>query len=104
MVTMSAGALMYVKVAVTGLKAGVVVNPTIDVVQMAFVAPDTSPGVGDWKAAVWEVNAASGQYDACCLVGPSGTVTLTPGTYDVWAKVIDNPEIPVIEGDKLVIE
>lgn len=95
--TISAASTEYVKVAVFATKAGQVINPTSDTVQMAFT--NAPPQVGDWKAASWETAAPS--YLARCLVGPSGTITLAPGTYDVWVKVTDIPEVPVKNAGRL---
>lgn len=84
----------YVKVPVSALVAGVFINPTADVVQMAFPVLNVDPVSGDWKAAIWETLDAS-TYLACCLVGPAaGTIVLVKGAYDVWVKVADTPEVP----------
>jgi hypothetical protein len=95
--TISAASTEYVKVAVFATKNGQVVNPTSDTVQMAFT--NAPPQTGDWKAASWETAAPS--YFARCLVGPSGVIQLAPGTYDVWVKVTDIPEIPVKNAGRL---
>lgn len=69
-------------------------NPTADTVQMAFILNGASPGSGDWKSAIW--TTVNGVYYACCLVGPgSGGVVLAVGSYKVWVKITDNPEVPV---------
>lgn len=85
--------LEYVKVPVAVTIAGVVHDPHLDVVKMAFPARGVSPVSGDWKTASWEVDGAGG-WQAICLVGPAGAITLTAGSYDVWIQIIDSPEIP----------
>jgi len=94
MITLSVLSLQYVKTSVQARVNGVVINPTNDAVQFAFPAPGVNPVPGDFKVGSWETTTG-GAYYARCLVGPGGTVALTVGTYDVWVKVTDNPEIPV---------
>ena len=104
--TISALSLIYVRVPVQATKAGVQYNPTADSVVMAFVPVGTVPASGDWKAATWEVENATAQvptYNARCLVGPGGTVQLAQGSYVVWVKVTDSPEIPVLQSDALTV-
>lgn len=91
----SALATKYVKVPVSVLVNGVYIDPTGDTVQLAFPVRGVDPVGGDWKSAIWETVDIT-THEACCLVGPSGgTVQLSKGAYDVWVKVVDNPEIPV---------
>ncbi|GAC1519390.1 MAG: hypothetical protein NVS2B16_25650 [Chloroflexota bacterium] len=97
MYTVAAQSLEYVRVAVATSLSGASVNPTGDVVQMAFTVPGTSPIASDWKTASWEIDATTtpSTYYARALVGPgAGVITLTPGTWDAWIKIVDNPEIP----------
>lgn len=99
MLEVSALSLTYVRVAVRNRQSGVFIDPTGGAVQMAFPASGTDPVSGDWKTASWETDATltPDAYYARCLVGPSGTVTLAAGTYDVWVKPTATPEIPVIK-------
>lgn len=92
-----AGSLEYVRVPVYAESSGAQVNPTADTVQMAFLAGSQAPESGDWKSASWDTDATTTPttYRAQCLVGPAGTVTLTRGTYTVWVKITDSPEVPV---------
>lgn len=82
----------YVKVAVSAVVNGSLINPTGDTVQMAFTARGVAPVSGDWKAGSWET--ISGVYYARCLAGPAGVVQLAAGIYDCWVKVTDSPEVP----------
>lgn len=95
----------YVRVRVFAKNAGAAVNPTADVVEMAFKSDGTEPSTPDWKTAAWETDATTDPdtYYARCLVGPGGTVTLTDGSYDVWVRVTDSPEIPVKKAGRLVV-
>jgi hypothetical protein len=91
----------YIKVPVTAKLAGVVLNPTSDVVQMAFSLVGSDPST--WYAAVWETDSTTTPptYLARILVGPGGaTGALALGTYNIWVKVTDNPEIPVLRSSR----
>lgn len=101
MITQLASSLQYVPVVVTALGG----NPTTDVVAIAFTAPGADPQTTDWKTASWNtgVNPGVNQYLAQCLVGPGGTVQLTVGTYAIWVRVTDNPEIPALPAGTLQI-
>jgi len=82
----------YVRVRVEAEKAGVDFNPTADAVVFAFPVVGADPDT--WYAATWETEAGTPpRYHAMCLVGT--TAILTEGTYDVYVKVTDDPEIPV---------
>ena len=80
-------------------------NPTADTVTMAFTAAGVDPVLGDYKTASWETDATTtpSTYYARCLVGPGGTVTLAAGTYEVWVKITDSPEVPVKRSGTLVV-
>lgn len=63
-------------------------DPTSGTVQMAFLASMLAePATGDWKTASWDTNEIGG-YVAQCEIGPAGAVTLTAGTWWVWAKIV----------------
>lgn len=86
--------LEYVKVPVSVTINGAAYDPHLDVIQMAFPVRQIDPVAGDWKVASWEADGAGG-WLARCLVGPGGAVTLAAGTYDVWLKIVDSPELPI---------
>ena len=91
--------LQYLGVPVTATTlTGAAYNPTSDTVVMAFLPQATqSPQSSDWQAAIWATSTTNvlQPYSAFCLIGPGGTVQLGIGTYVIWVKVSDNPEIPV---------
>jgi hypothetical protein len=91
--------LEYVSVPVSATTlSGAAYNPTGDTVQMAFMPQATQvPQSSDWQAAVWSTVAANVlfPYSASCLVGPGGTITLGIGTYVMYVKIGDYPEVPV---------
>jgi len=91
-------ATVYVKSDITDKVSGLSVDITGDAVQAAFVAPGTDPDVGDWNSAIWQTDATTTPttYTACCLVGPAGVITLAKGRYEMWVKVTDSPEVPVL--------
>lgn len=74
-------------------------DPTGDPVAMAFMPPAANPGTLDWHDGSWQsVASASGAvFLAQCLVGPADGVVLATGTYRIWLKVTDNPEVPVTD-------
>ena len=92
MMKISSSSLEYIKVQVTAIKNGVAYDPTGDTVTMAFTVSDVLTGVS-WKTSSWETT--SGKYYARCLVGTGGAAVLSAGTYIVWVRVTDSPEIPV---------
>jgi hypothetical protein len=100
-ITLSRLSTEYVQVQVSFTVAGVSTSPTGDQVQMAFMKGGAIPGNSDWHSAVWE--AAGSTYYAQCLVGPASGVVLAPGTYSVWLKVTDSPEVPVRSPAQLTI-
>lgn len=93
----------YVRIRIVAEKNGAFIDPTPDTVQFSF------PATGNpttWSAGSWETDTdtlGNKVYYARCLVGPLGTVTLTAGKYDVWVKITDNPEIPVINAGRLTV-
>jgi hypothetical protein len=96
----------YVLVPVTVTKAGVPYNPVTDVVQFAFMpTPTQIPGNTDWVSGVWETDTSNilYPYNAKCLIGPAGAVTLGTGNYIIYLKVTDSPEVPVLVGGQLVV-
>ena len=92
--------LQYVGIPVkTVTLTGAAYNPTSDTVQMAFMPQATQfPGNSDWQAAIWATLPGNViyPYAAYCLVGPGGTVNPGMGTYVMYLKITDSPEIPVL--------
>lgn len=106
LIGMSQLSTQYILVPVTATQAGAAYNPTGDAVQFAFAATATYvPQSGDWVSGSWDTNTSNilYPYSAKCLVGPSGTVTLGIGTYVVYLRITDNPEIPVLIAGQLEI-
>lgn len=103
--TFPAVSLEYVRVPVLALVGGVPVNPVGDTVRMAFLSLETStPSSGDWQTASWDTAPTTGgRYLAQCLVGPGGTITLTAGTWWVWIKITDTPEVPIRQAGFIVV-
>lgn len=96
----------YYLVPVAAAKAGVPYNPTSDTVQFAFMPQATQvPGNSDWVAGSWDTVTSNllYPYSAKCLVGPAGTTSLGIGTYYVYLKIADSPEIPVLIAGQLEI-
>jgi hypothetical protein len=102
MLTISALSKEYVWVPVTVTEAdGDPADPTNADVEIAFVPADSDPTDLDWLEAEWETVDTS--YYAKVLVGPgSSIVTLEPDTtYDVYVRVSDSPERPVLRAAPL---
>lgn len=85
----------FVKVSVTASADGSPITLT-DPPKMAFLSGTGDPVSGDWHPAEWH----SG--NARIMVGPDGgTLTLTPGTYWVWATWTAGAETPVERSGRL---
>lgn len=91
----------HVKVGVRFMSEGAEVDISTDPVSLAFPVYGVDPVALDWLTSDWEVvaNPAVGNYKylARTLIGPGSAKTLPVGLYDVWVKVTDNPESPVIQ-------
>lgn len=93
----------YVAVAVTVFKDGFVQNLGSDPVQMAFRSVLT---VGDVLAplvfvdAEWEV--VRDVYYARALVGPESDSDLSIGTYTIWVKIYNTPQLPIRKSPTLL--
>lgn len=86
----------YIHVPVAATSAGVDIDPTGDVVALAFVPQGTTPAPADFKTGSWlqDVSTIPTTHFARVLIGPTpGVVVLTPGLFDCWVKVTDNPEV-----------
>jgi hypothetical protein len=91
----------FTRIAISATASGVDVDPTADLVEMAFVPQGTVPAAGDWKTGSWEqdVSTTPTTHLARVLVGPGtgGVVTLTPGLFDAYVRIHDSTELPVIK-------
>jgi len=73
-------------------------NPTNDKVEFSFTDKGGPVDDTSWHGGSWETHHGSSnhpKYFAKCLVGPNGTVELDVGSYEIWVKITDDPEIPV---------
>jgi hypothetical protein len=105
-VTISHLSTEYVIVPISANKEGISYNPTGDEVFMAFM-PNAiqQPGNTDWMTSSWDTDTTNiiYPYAVKCLVGPSGVITLNPGTYVLFVKIEDNPETPVLTVGQLIV-
>lgn len=101
--TISSLSTVYVQVPVRAYIEGQAYNVTGDAVAMAFMTGWTNPSSGDWHTGSWSVGEYGETYLAQLLVGPSGGLSLPVGTYSIWVKVTDNPEVPVTQPGMLTI-
>ena len=96
----------YVLVPVAATKSGAIFNPTADTVQFAFMPQPTQvPQVSDWVSGSWDTVSGNPiyPYNAKCLIGPSGVITLGIGTYIIYVKITDSPEVPVLVAGQLQV-
>lgn len=90
-------ALKNIFIPVAATRLGLPYNPTGDTVQFAFMpTPTQVPQQGDLVSGAWETWTTDilYPYRAKCLVGPGGTIVLGIGTYIIYVKITDSPEIP----------
>lgn len=88
-------------------------DPTAGQVSFAFLGPYNSASQAADETPVAGTTYTTGSwgtptsypttYPAQCLVGPSGAVTLTAGTYSVYVKISDSPETPIIWSGLLTV-
>lgn len=91
----SSASTIDILVPITATVLGAPYDPTGDAVSIAFLPNGVTPASGDWHAATWQT--FGGAHYAVCLVGPAnGGVVLASGTWTVWTKVTDSPEVPVM--------
>ena len=107
MIVQSVLSTRYVQIPVTATTTtGTPLNPTGDPVYFALI-PDGAgqPGPGDWQGGTWAATTSSnGTYWAQILIGPAnGGLSLGPGTYAIWYRVVDDPEEPEEPADILRI-
>jgi len=102
--TISSLSTVFIQIPVRAFMEGQPYNPTGDDVAMAFTTGWTDPGSGDWHTASWTTGELGETYLAQLLVGPgAGGLALGVGTYSIWLKVTDNPEVPVMQPGQLTI-
>lgn len=99
--TVSSLSTVNIQVPVQASAEGAPYNPTSDTVQLAFALSSAYPVT--WYTGSW-TTTVQGNYIAQCLVGPANSgVVLAPGTYTVWVKITDSPEVPVLPAGSLQI-
>lgn len=106
MYSQSVQSLQWVQIPVTMTTfSGTAGNPTADPVAFSFTPvtyPVTSPTV--WVPGTWATFPGPA-YRAACLVGPgtAAATALTIGSWQLWLRVTDNPEVPVLQPSLLQI-
>lgn len=84
----------YIRAKVSATEDGDAVDPTVDVVEFAFIAGKRAPESADWQTGSWETDATTTPnptYYARAIPSPA----LVAGTYRVWVRIHDSPELVV---------
>lgn len=97
----AASSLEFLRLPISATKAGAAFDPTGDDVDIAVVAAGTAPADDDYLPGEWE--AGGPPYIARILIGPGSDLALEAGRYDCYWRVHDDPEIPAVFADSLVI-
>lgn len=97
----ASGSTEYLKVPISATASGAAIDPTTSPVDLALTPSSVEPVSGDWKVASWENEGSV--HEARLLVGPLGSVTLAPGSYDLWVRVRANMETPVLRVATLTV-
>lgn len=82
----------YVRVRTSAKEAGAWLDPTGDTVEFAFMTVGTDPTGSDWDAGAWETDATT---NPDTYYARYEIASLAVGSYDVWVRVTDSPEVPV---------
>lgn len=86
----------FIKVRVRATKYGSLpIDLTLFPVYIQIVTQNSDISDDGWLAASWE--SRGGNYRVTILIGPEGALTLPIGSYDIWVKIIGEPEIPVLK-------
>lgn len=89
------------------LHGPVTANVALDtqVVEVAFITPSsaTPNDTTSWVTATWEGGAATTRTWRV-LIGPGTPAPLAVGSYGVWVRITDTPEVPVRKHDVLTIQ
>ncbi len=106
MLVVSSLSVQYVHCSVAATSGGVDIDPTGDVVALAFVPQGATPAPGDFITGSWiqDLTTVPTTHFARALVGPPpGMITLSPGLVDIYVRVSDNPEVPVLKSGPMRI-
>ena len=99
MLAISTLSTVYIQVPVNNTEG---IDPTSDPVSFSFIGPygtvqqaSNYPPTSSttWYTGTWD---AGTPYTARVLVGPDGVVVLATGAYQVYVRVTDSPEVPVL--------
>jgi hypothetical protein len=55
-----------------------------------------------WLTASWTGTADTARA-AAILIGPGTSHEIAEGRYEVWVRVVDNPEVPIVHAGRLTI-
>jgi hypothetical protein len=81
-------------------------DPSLDVVEFQLVLGGlparAQPKDDAWVAGFW-INPPTTPLLACISCGPGGSLTPAEGRWAIWIKVHDNPTVPVVAVDQIII-
>lgn len=109
--TQSVLSTKYLQAQIEAYVRGQPYNPTADAVAFAFTQltiPPANPAGNAWLPGTWETDGSADNpapvYWAGILVGPANNgATLAAGSWSVWVKITDDPEVPVEQPAILII-
>lgn len=92
------GSVQYLKVTVRG-------DITLDQQEVTVILadPGVRPDVADEQAATW-VGTAGTTRVCQVLIGTPGGYDVQPGEYEVYVRIFDNPEIPLIPAGMVTVK
>jgi len=94
-----AQSLEYLPIRVKATRLGGDYDPSVDPVEVAL--PEINVAPSTWKVATWQ--SYDGKHYANVLVGTGGDFALAVGDYDIFVRITDSPEVPVLRAGMLRI-
>jgi hypothetical protein len=91
-VTVPASTLEYLPIWVRMKQNGAWLDPTSDPVETALTAQGVDPVGGDWVAGDWTTDSSCTPHRFYARRTLNGVAA---GSYDVWCRITDDPEVPV---------
>jgi len=78
-------------------------DPSAIPISFAFLPQDSDPDTVVWYDGEWYEDESASSWNARILLGPTGTVELETGMYEVRLQYTDDPEMPIQTLSRLYI-